>query len=259
MIELTKNERMNILNLCAGEEEEVTLYACIKGYMGRAWVDSKESPTCALALIGDFCYVLGTFAEEQEEEIFSIVSELVKNRFLMIKAEHWERLLNRLQGVYPDSYKSLSRYAMMGNKEWFDKEKLKVYATAIEPEFEAMRIDSGIYPITQEQFWTEDFCSNFETEEEFMKYGIGYVVLRNNEIIAGASTYSFDGSRLEITIETKEEYRKRGLALVCASKIILESLERDIYPRWDAMNLTSVALAEKLGYRYDHEYTVYTF
>jgi len=29
------------------------------------------------------------------------------------------------------------------------------------------------------------------------------------------------------------------------------------YPSWDAQNMISVHLAEKLGYEYDHEYTAY--
>ena len=30
-----------------------------------------------------------------------------------------------------------------------------------------------------------------------------------------------------------------------------------IYPSWDAQNMNSVRLAEKLGYEFDHEYTAY--
>ena len=168
-------------------------------------------------------------------------------------------MLKLLKEEYPNSFSSFLRYALNGKKEWFDQEKLKLWSAATEPEFQVVRIDKEIYPITQQQHWTTDFCSNFETEEEFFQYGMGYVVMKDNEIIAGASSYSFDGERLEITIETKEEYRKKGLALACASKIILESLSKNIFPRWDAANLSSVALAKKLGYRYSHEYTVYTF
>lgn len=50
-------------------------------------------------------------------------------------------------------------------------------------------------------------------------------------------------------------YRQRGLAYVCAAKLILECLERDLYPSWDAKTKISVALAEKLGYHYSHTYT----
>ena len=37
--------------------------------------------------------------------------------------------------------------------------------------------------------------------------------------------------------------------------MILECLSRGLYPSWDAQNLQSVALAEKLGYHYSHTYS----
>lgn len=37
----------------------------------------------------------------------------------------------------------------------------------------------------------------------------------------------------------------------------LDTLERGLYPSWDAANQESVALAEKLGYHLDHAYEVY--
>jgi predicted GNAT family acetyltransferase len=91
-----------------------------------------------------------------------------------------------------------------------------------------------------------------------MEHGIGYVILQNDEIISGASSYTYCDGRIEITIETREDFRKRGLALACAARLILECLERDIYPRWDAANIASVALAEKLGYRFSRDYGVYS-
>ena len=33
--------------------------------------------------------------------------------------------------------------------------------------------------------------------------------------------------------------------------------DEGLYPSWDTQNMDSVHLAEKLGYEYDHEYTVY--
>lgn len=31
----------------------------------------------------------------------------------------------------------------------------------------------------------------------------------------------------------------------------------NLYPSWDAQNMNSVRLAEKLGYEFDHEYVAY--
>ncbi len=257
MIELFGTDCFISRPLWEGEEEEVTLLSCIEGHMGRLWVDVMEKPNCAFALVGDFCYIIGCYNKSEEKNIIEILMEHCQGKIIMIDAKQWEPMLSLLKEEFPERFKTFTRYALFGKLEWFDQAKLQEYATAIEPEFHAVRIDEKIYPITQEQFWTADFCSNFITQQDFKEHGIGYVILKDNEIIAGASTYSYCEGKLEITIETKEEYRKKGLALACASKIILECLERNIFPRWDAANMASVALAEKLGYRFNHEYTVY--
>ena len=58
-------------------------------------------------------------------------------------------------------------------------------------------------------------------------------------------------------VDSKEEYRSRGLAEICSAGLILECLKRGLYPSWDAQNKGSLALAEKLGYHYSHTYTAY--
>lgn len=58
-----------------------------------------------------------------------------------------------------------------------------------------------------------------------MKYGVGYVVMKDGEIISGASSYSYCEGDIDITIETKPEYKRQGLALACASKVILECMQ----------------------------------
>jgi GNAT superfamily N-acetyltransferase len=258
MHEIFGKECRKVLPLCVGQEEDVTLLACAEGHMGRLWVDEKEKPSSAIALIGDFYFFLGKYNTAEDIDIIQIISQYCRDKFIMVEDKQWEPFLSKLKDLFPDSYKSPSRFALKGKLEWFDKEKLKGYALAIEPEFQAVRIDEYSYPITQEQGWTADFCSNFVSKEDFMEHGIGYVILQNDVIIAGASTYSYCEGKIEIQIETKEEYRKKGLALACAAKLILECISRNIYPRWDAANMASAALAEKLGYQFDHEYMVYS-
>ncbi|MFT3983058.1 MAG: GNAT family N-acetyltransferase [Lachnospiraceae bacterium] len=76
-------------------------------------------------------------------------------------------------------------------------------------------------------------------------------------LVAGAYSYAFYKGGIEVEIDTKEEERRKGLALVCAVKLIMECLERGLYPSWDAHNKESLALAEKLGYVFDKKYPAY--
>ena len=54
-----------------------------------------------------------------------------------------------------------------------------------------------------------------------------------------------------------EEERRKGLATTASAALILRCLDEGLYPSWDAQNMNSVHLAEKLGYEFDHEYTAY--
>lgn len=51
--------------------------------------------------------------------------------------------------------------------------------------------------------------------------------------------------------------KHKGIGTAMAAKLILLCLKKGIYPSWDAANLNSLGLAQKLGYNFDSEYTVY--
>ena len=81
--------------------------------------------------------------------------------------------------------------------------------------------------------------------------------MKNGNIVSGASSYSRYREGIEIEVDTVPEERNKGLAAIVCAALILDCLEEGLYPSWDAQNLTSVHLAEKLGYELDHAYTAY--
>ena len=101
--------------------------------------------------------------------------------------------------------------------------------------------------------------SNFASFREYERHGVGFVAIKSGDgsLAAGASSYSAYKGGIEIEIDTREDFRRQGLATAAAAGLILECLHRGLYPSWDAANLWSVALAEKLGYTFSHEYTAY--
>ena len=88
-------------------------------------------------------------------------------------------------------------------------------------------------------------------------HGMGYVVTYHNEIISGASSYTAYNGGIEIQIDTRQDYRRQGFALACASALILHCLKKGIYPSWDAANHASLCLAQKLGYHLEKAYVTY--
>jgi GNAT superfamily N-acetyltransferase len=105
--------------------------------------------------------------------------------------------------------------------------------------------------------WSRDLCSQFAHYHDYRKRGIGVAVIHQGKPVSGASSYTVYNGGIEIEVDTKPEFRRKGLAAACSARLILECLQRGLYPSWDAYDLRSVALAEKLGYHADDPYTVY--
>ena len=83
------------------------------------------------------------------------------------------------------------------------------------------------------------------------------VVMKSGRIVAGASSYTRYIEGIEIEVDTVPKERRKGLATIASAALILRCLDEGLYPSWDAQNMNSVHLAEKLGYEFDHEYTAY--
>lgn len=254
MIELTKKELHKIVPLCIGRSEDTVLWSCVEGNMGRVWVDDEYYPKSAIALVADFCYLLGDLNEIVDAGQVMPILENCKHKIIITNNPSW---ISFIEKKYQDSFRKLSRYAIKVEPNIFNKEQLSNYIRAAEP-YQVVRIDESIYYKALTDNFMADLCCFFSTSQNFLGNGVGYVVLHEGEIVAGASSYSYCKDSIEITIGTKREFRRKGLALACASKLILECLNRNIYPRWEAVNLESVALAEKLGYHFDREFTVYS-
>ena len=105
--------------------------------------------------------------------------------------------------------------------------------------------------------WSRDFCSLFRDFADFQRRGLGVGVVLDGKLVAGAASYSVYCGGIEIQIETHCAYRRQGLATACGAALILDCLDQGRYPSWDAHDLRSVSLAEKLGYRRGDPYWVY--
>jgi GNAT superfamily N-acetyltransferase len=254
VIELSRTELHNIRPLCAAGND-VVLQPCIEGNIGRVWANNIIGPTWAIAVAGDFCFLLGSIDNDSDDTLTRMLSENCRRKIIVTDEESWISLIRRQFG---DRINRFKRFAFKNEPNIFDKKLLNGFISSVETEFQIVPIDESIYYKALEDEFTADFCSFFPSLEEFLEHGIGYVIMCNGEIISGASSYTYCKGSIEITIGTKVEYRRKGLAAACAARLILECLDRNIYPRWDAANKESVALAEKLGYNLDKEYEVYS-
>ena len=226
--------------------QETLVYSCLQKVMGKIFVTDGDEPRAACAYVGCFAF----YAGEPEKEL--VINK--PDGFVIMTPQNyvWADLIEE---CYP-SAKKITRYAIRKDTR-FDKDALKQFVNGLPVGYELHEIDSEIYDRCLEDPVTEDFVSSFESKETFLKIGRGMVVIKNGRIVSGASSYTRYSEGIEIEVDTVEDERRKGLAAAACAALILRCLEEGLYPSWDAQNMASVRLAEKLGYEFDHEYVAY--
>ena len=244
------DDMTKVKELFAGWEETL-IYSCLQKVIGKIYVTDTETPESAMAYVGCFGFLAGVPDKELlrgKPEGFSI---------MVPQNEEWSK---KIEECFPDS-KRVTRYAIKKDTV-FDKEYLNSLITDFrnDPKFtgyELKAIDAEIYDLCLPDPVTRDFVSSFDNKESYLELGRGMVIMKEGRIFAGASSFTRYLEGIEIEVDTVPEERRKGLATICAAALILKCLEEGLYPSWDAANLNSVHLAEKLGYEFDHEYAAY--
>lgn len=226
--------------------EETLITSCLQKIMGKVFVTDTKHPKSACAYVGCFAFYAGV----PEKELV-----LKKPDGFVIMTPQNEAWANLIEECFPEARKA-TRYAIKKDTK-FDVKKLQEMKDALPPGYELQRIDGELYNKCLTDTATEDFVSSFETKENYLKNGLGMVVLKEGRIVSGASSYTRYAQGIEIEVDTIESERRKHLATAACAALILECLKENLYPSWDAQNITSVHLAEKLGYEYSHDYIVY--
>ena len=227
--------------------EDTMIRSCLQGVMdGRILVTDPEAPKSAMACLADFAF----YAGEPNEEL---AAARPKGPVCMVPCgEGWAELLLKCwptAAVY-------TRYSIRKDTK-FDRAKLEELAASLPDGYEMKRIDGELYCRCLENGLFADCVSHFASVEEYLSLGRGFAVVRDGAVVSAASSYTVYREGIEIEIDTAEEERRKGLASAVGARLILSCLDDGLYPSWDAANMGSVRLAEKLGYELDREYACY--
>ncbi len=226
--------------------QETLIYSCLQKVMGKIFVSDLEQPKSAMAHVG--CFVF--YAGEPDREL--AINKPEGFVIMVPQNKAWE---DCIEECFPEA-KKITRYAIKKDTR-FDKDRLRNMVAGLPEGYELKEIDEKIYDMCLSDPVTRDFVSSFESKEKYLNMGRGIVIFKSGRIVAGASSYTRYNEGIEIEVDTVEEERRKGLATIASAALILRCLDEGLYPSWDAYNMNSVRLAEKLGYEFDHEYSAY--
>lgn len=101
------------------------------------------------------------------------------------------------------------------------------------------RIDGSVVP---KAFWN--------TATDFVSKGVGYTLLKDDEIVSTCFTSFIVDNKYELGVETTEKYRGKGCSLFPCLTLIHECLSQGFEPIWACRkdNIGSYKLAQKLGF-----------
>ena len=247
---MIKLEKEN-LSLSQNFFKEIKFYmtkTALQGYMGEVFVDNIENPEIAMVLLGRFCFIDGN--PNNEFGIQALI-ELDGYYKTIIANENWYKVIEE---SFKDKFEIDKRFSIKKDTK-FDKEKLKELSLKVKDGYKIEKIEEDNYKLIKE---TNSFSCNITMSENFEKYGIGFCAKNEaGQIVAVIVSNGIYDDGVEINIKIEEQDRHKGLGTVLGANMILECLNQNKYPSWDAANIDSVGLAKKLGYEVDSEYRIY--
>lgn len=226
--------------------------SCLDGTMGYIYGNNPVNPVSAAACIGTFRF----FAGRPDRELLFLKTPMGVDYFAICvpQTEQWAELI---ENTFGERALKTTRYCFEQDISIFDRNKLRAAVNSLDGRYTLLPFDRDIYELVSENQWLFDCTVHYPSYELYRSSALGYAVVRDGEIVAAASTYSHYNGGINIVMHTRADHRHRGLAYACCASVILDCLDRGIYPSIDANGETAAALAEKLGYRRSSVYSAY--
>ncbi|MEH7458869.1 GNAT family N-acetyltransferase [Bacillus pseudomycoides] len=248
--EADNNVRKKLVSMFENIDSTIVL-SYLQGHMGNAWVDNLENPTVAQITVGIFVFYAGNPDIEEAEELLHNLPDFT---LAIVDSDEWK---NRIETVHKGSIEKFQRFRFKKNPEDLDRVHIQELLSALPEEYEIKRIDKNIAKASSFHELSEDFISQFDSIDDFIDRGVGYAILNKGQVVSAATSFSIYDDGIEIEVASHPNHRRKGLATIVASALILDCLDKGKYPSWDGANSESVELAKKLGYTFKESYDTY--
>ncbi len=237
------------------------------GSPGRVWVDDPDDPRAAFLWGAEGWYLDGAasaaFAQALNHLIMTEIKQAVLDAgqaefFLGYESPAWAAQEAAIFAGAPSILRNPRRHYVC--------RALAVDWRAMLPEgYEVARIDSALLARpgldVPEHVWSW-MDANWGGPEVFFARGFGFATIHNNAIVSWSLADCVSRGQAEIGIQTRPDYRRRGLATITAAAAIEYALGSELEAvGWhcNEINRGSIGVAEKAGFELERRYTHHYF
>lgn len=227
---------------------DVSIECVIEGQMGKAYVDDPVDPSAFKIQVGPFHYYAGDAWGNGGQEM---LGKFEPYNLFMSAAEGWVDVARK---IYGERLIGFDRYSFSSNR--LSLEHLQKLIQGLDVSLNVKKFDA----LLLERTWGQEHfidVPDFESPIDFMERGIGFYVERNSEIIGAAYSSLVCSTGIEVSLFVEESYRRKGVATALSAHLLQWCLQNNMDAHWDAANIESCNLAEKMGYTPAGSYKAY--
>ena len=268
MIRLERDEYERVRPLAGQPHLNLALDAMAEGNSpALVWVDDRAQPSAAYVWDKAHCHFLvgdahrPAFARTVRELVRQeIAPQMVAQGKAFLKVHYssadWEEQI----GAMFETAELVRRERVFYALDHFAKPDWRV---SVPSGFSVRQIDAGLLATDRLrgiEILRNEIETGWHSVEDFLRTGFGFCLLRENEIVTWCTAEYVSDGKCGVGIETAVEHMRRGFATITASAFVEHAVAKGLTPHWDSwkMNLPSVAVAHKVGFRLISEYAVFT-
>lgn len=249
-LELTKANRLKLSQVFHHNKRiDFSIDCVIEGQMGKAFVDDLAQPSSFRIVVGPFWYFAGEAHSPGGSEM---MKEFPSYNLLMPSPPDW---IDLAKEIFGEHLKPFTRYMFSASN--LSKDHLAACLQNSGYEARIIPIDAEIAALFASQPDSYLELSDFDSAEDFAERGIGYTIFDQQKVMGVAYSSLVCSRGIEVSVFIDEPYRQKGVATALSSKLLLDCLERNLRPNWDAANPESCKLAERLGFSFIETYDSY--
>lgn len=250
-----EQRKLNNCELFINEYSSIYFSCIINGLAeGIVWGDEKENPKFLLVWspYQEGFQLMGKPIQEEDYGIFRewFITTIIP--FLhSVKLDYFEfgTDTNELLEMFKAIFKELN--IMSADQKIFRWTAVKD-AVTIPPEYQVKKVDRDFFRnnYIDENYIREEIVKACGSLECFFERGVAYVCIKSNEVVARADMlFGFQGYG-NISVDTKEAHRKKGISSYLVMKVIEDTRNMGLIPIWDCTddNIASEKTAIKCGF-----------